>query len=97
MTRLRLVITCVVVTLLLSSCTTFTYNRLDWLIPWYVHGYVDLTREQRKILRNKLTTPLEWHREEELANYIKIIDRIEADFKGEVDAAMIRKIGRAHV
>ena len=37
-------------TLLLAACmASFAYNRLDWLIPWWVDGYVDLTRDQRQI------------------------------------------------
>lgn len=75
---------------LLAGCTSFAYNRLDWLIPWYVDGYVDLTSEQRKLLRQNLTTPLEWHREEELANYIALLDRIEDELKDEVMAETVR-------
>ena len=54
--------------LFLSACTSgFVYNRLDWLIPWYVDGYVDLTRAQRDVLRAQLEPRLAWDREEELA------------------------------
>ena len=76
--------------LLLSGCASFTYNRLDWLIPWYVDGYVDLTGEQRDLLRERLTPRLQWHREEELARYVALLDRIEADLDGPVEAATVR-------
>jgi len=79
--------------LLLAGCASFTYNRLDWLIPWYVDGYVDLTGEQRAALRERLVPRLEWHREEELARYIQILDRIEAGLDGPVDAATVRAWG----
>ena len=82
----------------LAACTaSFTYNRLDWLIPWYVDGYVDLDREQRRLLRQQLAPPLEWHREEELARYVALLDRIEADLADTdananaiADASMVR-------
>ena len=80
------------VALLLNGCsTTFTYNRLDWLIPWYVDGYVDLTREQRRMLRENLEPTLQWHREEELARYLEILEGIEADLAGPVTAEQVRR------
>ena len=75
---------------LLGGCASFTYNRLDWLIPWYVDGYVDLTGEQRALLREQLTPGLKWHRSEELARYIEILDRIEADLAPPVDPNTVR-------
>jgi hypothetical protein len=77
--------------LLFAGCTmSFTYNHLDWLIPWYVDGYVDLTREQRQILKLQLEPRLQWHREEELERYIAILDRIESDMAGPVSAQMVQ-------
>ena len=42
--------------LMLTGCsgTTFVYNRLDFLIPWYVGKYVDLTRLQKQLLDEQL-------------------------------------------
>ncbi len=78
-------------TLVLAACTTsFAYNRLDWLIPWYVDGYVDLTRAQRETLRAQLAPRLAWHRAEELQRYEALLDRIEADLAGPVNAATVR-------
>ena len=91
MSKIRLLLACLITVLMLAGCTSIAYNRLDWLIPWYVNGYVDLTGEQRKLLRKKLTSPLDWHREEELANYIDILNRIEADLDGEVTADTVRR------
>lgn len=91
MLKVRLLLACLAVTVMLAGCTSFTYNRLDWLIPWYVDSYVDLTSEQRKALRGKLTTPLNWHREEELANYIEILNRIETKLEGEVTADTVQR------
>ena len=90
MSKIRLLLACLITVLMLTACTSFAYKRLDWLIPWYVNSYVDLTSEQRKLLRKKLTSPLDWHREEELANYTDILNRIETDLDGEVTADMVR-------
>ena len=90
MNLFRKIFIALIVVALLAGCASFTYNRLDWLIPWYVDGYVDLTGDQRALLRERLTPSLEWHRREELARYMEIIDRIEADLDGPVDSATVR-------
>jgi hypothetical protein len=78
-------------TLAFTACTmSFTYNRLDWLIPWYVDGYVDLTRQQRKTLRQQLAPHLQWHRREELTGYIELLDRIESDLRGPVSEQTVQ-------
>lgn len=75
---------------LLAGCTaSFTYNHLDRLIPWYVDGYVDLSREQRRALENRLQPLLQWHRAEELARYISLLDRIEQDLAGPLKPASV--------
>lgn len=72
---------------LFAGCTaTFTYNHLDWLIPWYVNDYVDLSRDQRRLLKERLAPLLQWHREEELVRYIELLNRIESDLSGAVTA-----------
>jgi hypothetical protein len=76
---------------LLTGCTaTFTYNHLDRLIPWYVDGYVDLTREQRRLLDAELEPLLRWHREEELLRYHALLQRIEKDTSADVSPAQVR-------
>lgn len=82
----------IVTTLLLTGCSsTLVYNRLDWLIPWYVDGWVDISREQRQLLRQQLEPRLQWHREEELVRYIEILDRVEADLAGPIEPAQVRR------
>jgi hypothetical protein len=84
-------VACLLVTVSLVACTaSFTYNQLDWLIPWYVEDYIDLSRDQRKLLRGHLTPVLQWHREEELSGYIVILDRIESDLAVPVQPATVR-------
>ena len=84
------------VTLLLTlagcSGTTFVYNRLGFIIPWYVGKYVDLSRDQKKFLDQQLAPFLDWHRNEELPLYLGVIDEIEQTLDGEVSAADIAVI-----
>jgi hypothetical protein len=90
MKTLKRLFAVLLLTSLLSGCMSFTYNRLDWLIPWYVDGYVDLTRAQRQALQAHLAPRLDRHREEELANYLVLLEDIEADLDRPVQAATVR-------
>lgn len=65
--------------LLLGACssTNFVYNRLDFLIPWYVDDYVDLNAQQKSYLGKEIPPFLAWHRSEELPDYLKILEGIE--------------------
>ncbi len=77
--------------LFLTSCSsTFLYNQLDWLIPWYVDDYVDLTRPQKKSLKQQLQPLLRWHRKEELAIYLDLLAGIEQDLAAPLDGAIVQ-------
>ena len=58
------------------SSTTFVYNRLDFILPWYLDDYVELDRAQETFLDEQLQPFLAWHRTEELPRYTLIIDDI---------------------
>ncbi|MEZ5502787.1 MAG: DUF6279 family lipoprotein [Halioglobus sp.] len=64
--------------LLLGACsgTNFVYNRLDFLVPWYMDDYVDLNQQQRQHLDETLAPLLAWHRNQELPQYVEILDGI---------------------
>jgi hypothetical protein len=72
--------------LVLAGCssTTFFYNRLDFLIPWYLGDYVELDREQKVALDGLLQPFLAWHRAEELPRYLHILDTIDDRLNGPV-------------
>lgn len=74
------------------SSTTFVYNRLGFIIPWYVGKYVDLTRDQKRYLDQQLTPFLDWHRYEELPQYLGIIDDIEQSLAGQATAGQLEAI-----
>jgi len=66
--------------LLVGACsrTTFVYNRLDFLVPWYVNDYAELNTQQDAYLDELLAPFLRWHRDHELPTYVVIIDGIQA-------------------
>jgi len=76
--RLRLLplLACVV---LLAACstTTFLYNRLDFLVPWYVDDYVALSPEQDRELERLLQPFLQWHRYQELPRYAALLAQVD--------------------
>ena len=74
------------------SSTTFIYNRIDFLLPWYLESYVDLNQEQRQKLNELLEPFFEWHREEELHKYVKIIEDFESILDEKIELASIEAI-----
>ena len=72
---LRLLVGCLLlVTLTGCSATQFIYNRVDILVRWYLDDYVSLDRDQRAQFDERLDTFLEWHRREELPEYVVLLD-----------------------
>ena len=67
----------------LSGCssTTFLYNRLDTLIGWYALDYVSLSRDQRKDFDRRVDALLDWHRADELPEYVAWL----TEFEGSLD------------
>ena len=82
----------VLLTLVGCSSTTFFYNRLNLIVPWYVGKYVDLTRDQKKFLDQQLEPFLYWHRSEELPLYLDILTEIEQALDGQVDGEQVAAI-----
>ncbi|MDG2047619.1 MAG: DUF6279 family lipoprotein [Halioglobus sp.] len=74
-TRLWLVIA--IFSVSACSSSTYVYNRLDFLLPWYMDDYVDLNAEQEAYLDELLVPFLAWHRAQELPVYLTALNRIE--------------------
>ncbi|QFU74201.1 hypothetical protein EY643_00250 [Halioglobus maricola] len=68
------------------------YNRLDFLIPWYIGKYVDLTRPQKTLLKQELTPFLQWHRSDELPTYVAILDTLEQNLDAEMTPQQVSAI-----
>ena len=80
--------------LLLVGCstTTFIYNRIDFLLPWYLGNYIELTKSQKQYLDELLIPFFSWHRSEELPKYLEIINITENILEGEVKPESIATI-----
>ena len=72
--------------LLLVGCSTTTliYNRIDFLVPWYLGNYVELTKSQKQYLDELLIPFFSWHRYEELPKYLEIINSTKNILEGQV-------------
>lgn len=73
-----LLIAFLTISLVSCSSTTFVYNRLDYLIPWYLDDYVDLDRQQSRFLDERLVPFLSWHRYQEIPLYVSELDKLES-------------------
>ena len=65
-----------------SSTTSFFYNRLHIVLPWYLDRYVDLDREQSQRFDIQLEALLDWHRRDELPRYVLLLDDALARLDG---------------
>jgi len=82
--------------LLLGACssTTFFYNRLDFLVPWYVDDYVDLDREQNAYLDRQLEPFLAWHRYRELPRYAQLLAQLRELLEEPVELSGLEQFTR---
>lgn len=79
--------------LFLSACSsTFVYNRLDFLLPWYLDDYAELNREQETYLDELLSPFLAWHRKQELPSYVSILGGIEDSLSRPLTPAAVAAI-----
>ncbi len=61
----------------------FTYNNLDWVIPWYLDDYLSLNDQQEKSFDSQLEALWLWHRENELSDYSDFLHQIIIDFDNQ--------------
>src|SRR5262245_23908610 len=55
---------------LVGGCTAqFLYNRLNFLIPWYLGGHVTLDDAQEAELKKGIASLTAWHRSSQLSRY----------------------------
>jgi hypothetical protein len=80
------------VTLGVSACTNFFYNKLDTLAAWYIQDLVSLDESQRSDLRSSLESTLQWHRSSELARYSKFLRELASKAAHPGNAATYKGI-----
>ncbi|MCP5128403.1 MAG: hypothetical protein H6985_02340 [Pseudomonadales bacterium] len=74
------------------SGTTFVYNRLDSILPWYVDDYVELNGHQERQLDQALQPFLRWHRQQELPRYLDLLNKVEASLDQPVTPGEVRSL-----
>jgi hypothetical protein len=71
----------------LSGCAAgFVYNRLDWLVSWYVNGLVSLDSAQEQQLHDMVHRTLDWHRSTQLPRYISLLEEMADETAQPVSA-----------
>lgn len=78
--------------LLLGACssTTFFYNRLDFIIGWYLSDYVEFNDTQQRIFDRQLDALLTWHRRDELPQYLQLLDDLTLALDAELADTQLR-------
>ena len=85
---------CVLIVAILNGCsaTQVIYNRADILIRWYLDDYVTLDRDQQAHFDERLDALLEWHRQEELPEYVLLLDDALVILDTDVSLAATRSM-----
>ena len=80
--------------LLLGACssTTFFYNRLDFIIGWYISDYVEFNDTQQGVFDRQLDALLAWHRRDELPQYLQLLDDLAVALDSDLTDAQLRGI-----
>jgi len=78
---------------LLASCSSaLLYNRLDFILPWYVNDYARLDSDQEKLLDDLLAPFLDWHRQQELPCYDLLLHSVQASLDNDITPATVAGI-----
>jgi hypothetical protein len=87
LTRLRYLL--LLLAMVLAGCSSLTlgYNQLPRLLGWWIDGYFDLDRAQRRELDAGLALLQDWHRREELPQWQAILQQAERSLAGGVSEA----------
>ncbi|MEN8642861.1 DUF6279 family lipoprotein [Pseudomonas sichuanensis] len=66
--------------LMLVACNRIdlAYRNLDRLVPWSLGDYLDMNREQKRLLDERLKEQLAWHCRTQLPGYLDWLDRVQS-------------------
>ena len=82
----RFVTVCLLtLTLLVGSCgvVSIAYQQLDNLALWWIKRYTNLDETQTELVKLKLKAWLEWHRTQQLPEYVKWLQSIDERIKSD--------------
>ncbi len=68
---------------LLTGCSRvqLVYNQLDWLLPYYLETYIDLSDEQGAYLERQVGALLTWHCSTQVTAYADLLREANTDFQ----------------
>lgn len=75
---LKVLSICLGFALMLGACSRIdlAYRNLDRLVPWSLGDYLDMNREQKTLLDDRLKQHLAWHCQTQLPGYLDWLDRL---------------------
>jgi hypothetical protein len=81
--------------LLAAGCTTqFLYNRLNFVIPWYVRERVTLEDDQIEALKSSVRSLTAWHRQSQLPRYSDFLRQASEQVRRPVSLAQMEATSR---
>lgn len=77
---------------LLVGCTTrLAYNHFDTWLNYRISDYVNLTRQQERVLDSGVDRAIEIHRQQELPKIHRAIDTLQADLLAPINYGQVRE------
>jgi hypothetical protein len=75
----------------LSGCSTIklVYNQSDDLLYWWIDAYADLQDGQKQFTRDTLTEVQRWHRQQQLPEYIALLQKMRAMAPNDITPAQV--------
>ena len=67
---------------LLAGCNRvqLVYSQLDWLIPYYLGTFIELSEQQRPLFDRRVAAFLKWHCGTQLTEYADLLRAADTDF-----------------
>ncbi|WP_342649437.1 DUF6279 family lipoprotein [Pseudomonas sp. REB1044] len=98
---IRTLVLIVGLALTLGACTRIdlAYRNLDRLVPWSLGDYLDMNRQQKALLDERLKDHLAWHCKTQLPGYLDWLDKVRqmvAD-KAVTDQALQQRTAEARL
>ncbi|MGH8482319.1 MAG: DUF6279 family lipoprotein [Nevskiaceae bacterium] len=73
------------------SSVKFGYNRLDWIVSWQLGRFVDLDRQQKRLVAERLGVAWHWHRSTQLTLYVHDLRELAGQVDRPLDAEQVER------
>lgn len=78
LTKALLIVVPLALVLVACNRIDLAYRNLDRLVPWSLGDYLDMNREQKRLLDERLKEQLAWHCRTQLPGYLDWLDRVQS-------------------